>query len=291
MREMASLVEELRQVVRRGLPLTPGGKWPRLAALASVRARAGTDTSPTARAEAVDWVLRRTLARMEPDGLRDAAKALFGLPPGPGPGANLTARRETAATAAGKEAHHFRKRIEPQLLTEFAHALVRDAAAQTRPWAAPPPVRPGRRRRVLPADVFAWEAHAHEEALTRLWAGVYALRAELLSAERNVSMGDAEEANAAADDALRAYGRLQDQARAYRAAYGAALLPDGAAAPHQLGELAGWVPELTVAEDTLLADAAAAPTPDLFLARLLALPGGPDLIARWRTELTEGDRA
>ena len=110
------------------------------------------------------------LARLKLEGLRDAAKALFGLPPAES-GSNLTLRRETAAKVLGKEVHHFRKRLEPQVLAEVAHALQWDAAAPARPWASPSPVRPDKQHRRLPSDIFAWEATEYEEALTSAVGG------------------------------------------------------------------------------------------------------------------------
>ncbi|MER8083822.1 hypothetical protein ABTZ57_01335 [Streptomyces sp. NPDC094048] len=222
------------------------------------------------------------LGRIEPAGLRDSAKALFGLPPA-GPGLTLTLRRDIAAKAADREVNHFRKRLEPQILTALAHALERDAASQTKPWASAPPVRPARRRRRLPPDVFAWEAAEHEEALTRLWACVYALRAELLAVERLASMGDS--CDATADAALWRYGQMHAQARRYRSAYGGELLPDGAA-PHDLAELAGWTPTLSPTQTLLVADASTAPDPSLFVAAVRAADGGGDLVNTWRTALT-----
>ncbi len=286
-RETSGLIEELRSLARKGLPPQPGGDWPRLTSLASVTARAGQDTGPAARAEALDWVLRRVLARLEPQALRESAKALFGLGSA-APGTNLTLRRGAAAKAADREVHHFRKRVEPQLLAALAQALERDAAAQAKPWASPPPVRPVRRRRTLPRDVFAWEAAEHEETLTRLWALVYGLRAELLAVERQASMGDHAEATAASDAALWRYGQLQAEARRYRAAYGAALLPDGGAAPHELASLAGWTPKLSPTETVLVADAASAASTHVFMLTVHAATGGGDLLTTWRTALIAG---
>lgn len=283
-RDSSGLTEELRLLARKGLP-PAGGSWPRLTALASVVARAGDETSPGARAAALNQVMRRVLARLEPEGLRDAAKALFGLAPGES-GSTLTLRREAAAKVMGREVNHFRKRVEPQVLTALAHALERDAAGQAKPWASPPPVCAAGHRRRLPADVFAWEAAEHEEALTRLWACVYALRAELLAVERQVSMGDTEAALTTADTALWRYGQLQAEARRYRTAYGAALLPDGTAGPHELAALAGWAPRLSQTDTALLADIASANSQNLFLRTLLAAPGGKRLLGVWRTELT-----
>jgi hypothetical protein len=284
-RESSGLAEELRGLARKGLPLEPGGAWPRLTGLASVSARVGDDKSPAARTEALDWVLRRVLARLEPEGLRDSAKALFGLPPAEA-GSNLTHRRETAAKVLEREVNHFRKRVEPRILIALAHALERDAAGQAKSWASPPPVRPGRRRRHLPADVFAWEAAEHEEVLTRLWACVYALRAELLAVERQVSMGGAGAASVASDAALWRFGQLHAQARRYRVAYGGELLLDGTAGPHDLAELAGWTPKLSPIETALVVDASSATSAHLFILTVHAATGGNDLLTTWRTALT-----
>ncbi|MFI8813537.1 MULTISPECIES: hypothetical protein [unclassified Streptomyces] len=278
----SELAKELRGLLRKGLPPDPRGDWPRLGALASVSARAGADATPAGRAEALDGVLRRVLGRIEPEGLRSAAKALFGLPPA-SPGLTLTVRRDLAAKEAGREVNHFRKRVEPEILVGLAVALERDAASQTAPWASAPPVRKARSRRRLPPDVYAWEAAEHEEALTRLWACVYALRAELLAVERQVSMGDPTDATA--DAALWRYGQMQAQARRYRAAYGGELLPDGAA-PHDLADLAGWTPALSPAQLLLVADASSSPDPVAFAAAVRTERDGDALVSVWRTALT-----
>lgn len=286
-RDTAGVADELRLLSRKGLPSEPGGHWPRLTALAAATVRSASYTSAVTPTEALDALLRRVLARLEPEGLRVPAQILFGLPPAEA-GSTLTLRRDAAAKAAGREVHHFRKRIEPQILTIVAHALQRDADSQPAPWASPPPVRSGRRHRQLPRDVFAWEAAEHEEALSRLWACVYALRAELLAVERQVSMGVQDAVPAASGEALRRYGQLQSQARRYRAAYGGALLPDGSAAPHELAGLAGWAPKLSATETELVADAASAAGPEQFLTTVLATAAGRSLLATWRTALTDG---
>jgi hypothetical protein len=278
-----SLAAELRLLARKGFPLEPGGAWPRLLALAA--GAAGVGSGASARTEALDGTLRRVLARLEPEESREAAKALFGLPPAR-PGLSLTRRREVAAGLLGREAHHFRKRMEPRILAAVAYAVEREAAARSRPWASPPPVRPSSERRCLPKDVFAWEAAEHEETLTRLWACVYALRGELLAVERQVSLGDLGEATASADTALWRYGQLQAQVRRYRAAYGGALLPDGQASPQDLVALAGWTPHLSATENALVADASSAVSARLFASNVHAAIGGAGLLAAWRTALT-----
>ncbi|MFD7498950.1 hypothetical protein ACFV8T_42865 [Streptomyces sp. NPDC059832] len=90
---------------------------------------------------------------------------------------------------------------------------------------------------------------------------------------------------ATADAALWRYGQIHAQARHYQAAYGGELLPDGAA-PHDLADLAGWTPALSPTQTLLVADAASAPTPGLFLEAMRAAPGGSDFVTTWRTALT-----
>jgi hypothetical protein len=281
------LATELRLLARKGLPLGPGDGWPRLLALAATAG--GVEGGTSARTEALDGALRRALARLEPERSREAAKALFGLPPAR-PGLTLTRRREVAAGVLGREVHHFRKRMEPRILAAVAYTLEREAAARTRPWATPPPVRPSPARRCLPKDVFAWEAAEHEETLTRLWACVYTLRAELLAVERQVSLGDLGGATASADAALWRYGQLQAQVRRYRAAYGGVLLPDGQASPQDLVALAGWTPHLSATENALVTDASSAAGVRLFTSNVHAAAGGANLLAVWRTALTASEK-
>ena len=288
-RRITHLAEELRTVTRKGLPLEPGINVPRLSALASVTTEAGDDDEPDTRTDALDHVLRRVLTRLEPENFRVQAKALFGLPPGPA-GATLTGRRAAAAGLAHREAHHFRKRIEPRILLTLARALLRDAAAHTGPWGSPPPVHPYTRRRPVPRDVFAWEAAEHEESLTRLWSCVYALRAELLAVERHLSMDDRQRATDAADTALWRYGQTQAEARRYRTAYGAALLRDSTAGPQDLVRLAGWTPRLPPADAALTADASTAPDTTAFL-RALTIDGDTRLLTAWRTALTHTEES
>lgn len=278
----SELAKELRGLLRKGLPPDPRGDWPRLGTLASVRARAGADATPAGRAEVLDAVLRRMLGRIEPEGLKGAAMVLFGLPPA-STGLTLTVRRDLAAKLAGREVNHFRKRVEPEILAGLAVALERDAASQRAPWASPPPVRKVPHRRRLPPDVYAWEAAEHEESLTRLWACVYALRAELLAVERQVSMGCSTDATA--DAALWRYGQTQAQARRYRAAYGGELLPHGAA-PHDLVGLAGWTPLLSPGQLLLVTDSSSAPDSVSFVAVVRAARDGDLLVATWRDALT-----
>jgi hypothetical protein len=88
------------------------------------------------------------------------------------------------------------------------------------------------------------EAVEHEEHIVRLWAGVYALRAELLACQRLASMNPAgAELRESAEAALWRAGQLHAAARRYRRAYGARIL-HGGIAPDALIDLAGWSPPL-----------------------------------------------
>jgi hypothetical protein len=100
--------------------------------------------------------------------------------------------------------------------------------------------------------MFAWEAVEHEEQLSRLWAAVYALRAELLACERWASMdpGSGEHVDAA-ETALWRAGQLHVAIRAYRRAYGNRLL-HGDIAPDRLVGMAGWTPPLSPQDVELL---------------------------------------
>jgi hypothetical protein len=170
----------------------------------------------------------------------------------------LTERRAKAADVAGYEVHHFRKRIEPRICEHLAILLAADtAAANTR--AVPPRLSRAARPLRLPADVFAWEAAQHEQAIAELWSAVYALRAALLAVAHQASMDGARhpETAAAAHQALLRLTRLHTAAAAYRVVYGPQLLgADPGTDPGDLAALAGWHPELDSATAAALAAAA-----------------------------------
>ncbi|MFK3983041.1 hypothetical protein ACI2K4_22025 [Micromonospora sp. NPDC050397] len=278
-----ALTAALRKLVRYGLPLAPGLVDDVLLDLPGVRARATQPDDRASRLAAFDGLLRWCLARFDDESLTDAARAMFGLPPGMS-GTTLTQRREIAAAACGHEVHHFRKRIEPRLLIVLAWALRRDSDeyALTRA-VAPPLARPSARPRV-PADPFAWEAAEHAELLSRLWSGVYLLRAELLGLARARSMrGEPAALVAAACTALRRYAELLALTGRYRAAYGEVLLhADTGLPPEGLVDLAGWTPRLDPTQRAALAGAADGAGTEL--AFLAAVPG--EITAGWCEALT-----
>ncbi len=204
-------------------------------------------------------------------------------------GATLTARRTAAATAAGYEAHHFRKRIEPKLLDLLAWQLRRDSEEFTAQHAEPPELHAASRLLVLPADVFAWEAAEHQHALAVLWGAVYLLRAELLTVARLASMESDDDALAAATAiALWRHALVLRAVGQYRAAYGAVLLHGAAElGPDEVATSAGWTPTLTPTQEMLLAECADQVQGFAdFAARLNAAAGGAELSATWRRGLT-----
>ncbi|WP_344748530.1 hypothetical protein [Streptosporangium vulgare] len=243
---------------------------PTLLALPGVSVRAANSHNATSRARALDGLLRWQLAQLEHE-LADAARILFGAAPGTA-GTTLTERRARAARAAGYEVHHFRKRIEPRLCLLLADMLAADSEEVAAVHAVPPvltatsqgPLR-------LPADVFAWEVVEHERMLSKLWAAVYALRADLLDLARLVSM-DAPDHDRyqAVDTALWRYGQVLAEADEYRGAYGDALLHTGTRLPPRgLAQLAGWIPPIPeAATDQLSVVARIATTQQDFLAQV-----------------------
>lgn len=249
------LAAALARILRRGLPVTATTADPVLLALRGVIARAVDPDDDASRTAALDGVLRGLLARFHDARYAEAARALFGLPPA-GPGQNLTVRRELAAGAAGHEVHHFRKRVEPRLVAQLASALLADADRFTRSRVIAPRLAPVPGRQVVPADPFAWEVAEHEEALSRLWAAIYAARAELLAVDRLLSFGaDRQEITVHAVTAAWRWAQASVEATSYATAFSSEAADDGSA--HDLVALAGWTPPLTAEHAARLRDAAA----------------------------------
>jgi hypothetical protein len=259
------VVAGLQQLLKRGLPVTPASADAALLKLRGIVARATDSADDASRTAALDGTLRSLLARFPDARYASAARALFGLPPAE-PGQNLTVRRELAATAAGHEVHHFRKRVEPKLIEKIAWELVADAERFTRLPMIAPRLAPVSRRQPVPADPFAWEVAEHEEQLTRLWSAIYAARAELLAAERLISL-DADQADIIHTTVTAAWRWAAARAEAigYRTAFDA----DSDGSADELVALAGWTPILTPAQASRLTEAAdGGATREQFTARL-----------------------
>jgi hypothetical protein len=274
-------------LLRAGLPPRDEPLLDDLLALRAVTARATDPADHASRLRALDGWLRWALARLGHPRLAEGARLLFGAAPGAA-GLTLTERRAKAAAAAGYEAHHFRKRIEPRIVARLAAVLAADDA-ETADSAAAPRLARARRPLRLPADVFAWEAAEHEQSLAQLWAEVYALRAALLAVARLAGMHGAEhpETGAATAHALWRAALLHARVLTYRETYGPQLL--GAAPgtdPGELAAFAGWQPPLDPHVLGELADLAAAhPDPGDFQHALSEL--AVEAADAWRRALAQ----
>jgi hypothetical protein len=287
------LAGSLRPLLKVGLPIAPDCVSDALLELNGVTARSSDPHDRLCRVKVLDGLVRWQLAKFDNPELAEAARILFGLVPGAA-GTTQTVRRQQAARVTGYELHHFRKRIEPKIVDLLAWQLHRDSQEHVpRSRAvAPQLVFSGADRRLLPADVFAWEAAEHGEAVSRLWSAVYALRADLFAIERLVSMESPQsDVTSACDSALWRAAVLLSTARQYHDAYGGRLLhSDTELAPGQLIRLAGWTPRLGMPEIDLIVDIVGNPEAGrpAFMERLLAAPAGGELIAGWRSDLSAG---
>lgn len=118
-----------------------------------------------------------------PDDVRgEAARTLFGLTPGTR-GTSLTTRRQKATDG---DLDHFRKRIEPKIIRQLAWQLHQDSQNYIpRSRDVPPQLEPsGDTPTITKGDISSKDKSEHEELLSRIWAHVYALRAEILRVER-----------------------------------------------------------------------------------------------------------
>ncbi|MFY9806470.1 MAG: hypothetical protein WAK86_04290, partial [Pseudonocardiaceae bacterium] len=150
---------------------------------------------------------------------------------------------------------------------EIAAALLADADRFTRVALVAPRLAPAAGRERVTADPFAWEVAEQEEALTRVWSAVYALRAELLAVERLISLDlDDQQVAAHAVTAAWRWALASTTARTYTAAFTARpdADPDAGSdsaraesAGAELVALAGWAPPLTPDQQDRLRAAAA----------------------------------
>jgi hypothetical protein len=127
---------------------------------------------------------------------------------------------------------------------------------------AAPRLAPATGRERVGADPFAWEVAEQEEALTRVWSALYALRAELLAVERLISLDlDDQQIIAHTVTAAWRWALASTAAHTYTAAFGAT--PGASAGEHrelaaaELVALAGWTPALTEVQQQRLRAAAA----------------------------------
>jgi hypothetical protein len=243
--ELARLTCALKVVSRAGLPLRPDRVPAELLGLAGVLARSVRPDDRLARVAALERLLRTTLQRLEPIDRREAAEGLFVVAQG---GRTLTLRRSYAANALGYNVHHFRKRIEPELLEDIAWRLHQDSlqyAQRARDGA--PFEASGHTPLITEEQLVHPDTVEHEVLLSRIWSDVYGLRAELIA--REASRDDPEQAVAfqeAATGSLWYLARLLSRLSTYSEKYGRSILHGTAEYNAEaLIRLAGWSGELT----------------------------------------------
>ena len=241
------------RLLRRGLPVTSSDVDSTLLGLRGVVARAVDPADETSLIAALDGTLRGMLARFPDTRYAAAVRALFGLRPAE-PGQNLTVRRDLAAAQAGHEVHHFRKRVEPKLIEKIAWELLADHDRFTRSMMIAPRLVSATARHPIPPDPFAWEVAEQEEQLTRVWAAIYAARAELLAVERLISL-EADRVDVLHAAVTAAWRWASSRAEAI--SYTTAFAPEPETSVDDLVALAGWTPDLTKAQMSRLTEAAA----------------------------------
>lgn len=244
------LAEALQPLIASGLPVDTGLDDLRLLGLRGVVARSIDPDIRLSRIKALDDLLRRMLATYPDDVLAGAAQELFGIAPG-SRGMTLTDRRDRAARAADRSPDHFRKHIEPKIIQRVAWLLHRDSQNYiSRERDTPPPLAvSGDTPVVAFGDITDKDRNEHEEALSRLWAHVYALRAEILKTERlkqwpydpsepGTSERILQETITARDNEIRVIQILIEQ---YIGKYGESIAHgDGEFSARALLRLAGW---------------------------------------------------
>lgn len=179
------LVEPLKEILKAGLPVTDAFYDMHVLALRGVVARSVMPHDRLSRIKALNELLARLLVHFPDDTLGEPARIAFGLAPG-ARGLILTKRRERAATEMERDVDHFRKRIEPRIVRELARQLHSDSqnyVPRTTPTTGPIEIS-GDTPYIAAGDVASHDVAKREEALSRLWASIYTLRAEILRVER-----------------------------------------------------------------------------------------------------------
>ncbi|WP_147281305.1 hypothetical protein [Gaiella occulta] len=235
----------LKRGIRVGLPVKPDAAPEVLLELRGVRARAIDAGRFLSRVKALNGLLHGFLTGLGEGEEARALRCLFAVH-AEDRGTTLTHRRRRAAGILGYNDTHFRKHIEPRLLRDFAWLLHEDSQTYTpRSRKAPPKIEiSGDTPTLTPGEV-----NEHEELVSRIWALVYELRAELICKARLEAEGD-QTAQAEVDDAsgtsLWLVARLLSRMHDYLDRYGERILHGEAEFNAEgLIRLAGWSYELS----------------------------------------------
>jgi len=175
-----ALAGAVRGLLKHGLPARLRDSIGPLLEMRGVIARSVKPEDSMSRLDALNKLLKQTIRRWPREKERAALNVLFGLEKGYA-SSNLTARRERAAGHTGYGPTHFRKVIEPKLISDFSAALWQDHLRYSpRTKYAPPPTEiSGDSPSVGPGDLTE-----QEELVSRIWSEVYGLRAEIIAAGR-----------------------------------------------------------------------------------------------------------
>jgi hypothetical protein len=242
------LAEALKLVLRKGLPVIPDGCPKLLLQLRGVRARAIDHTDYLSRVKALNALLQSLLLGLGDSEEAQALQILFAAR-GAERGTTLTERRSRAAKVGDWDYDdtHFRKHIEPRLVRDLAWFLHEDSQNYTpRTQYAPAPTEiSGDTPALTAADV-----NEQEELVSRIWAVVYELRAELIHrALVEEAVGPPQTAPAIPW----LVARLLTHIHRYLEQYGQRIMHgDAEFRAEGLIRLAGWTSEVTPHEATTL---------------------------------------
>ena len=169
--------ESLRSALEQALrdPWGPTAPASLVAALLPPTSRRGPSANVAVR-QSLSRLVRHTMGDRTAPTL-----ALFGYDPA-ADHKSLTVRRQVAASLAGYEVHHFRKRIEPEILEELAQQITHLESTNGPDPLRPPFVAP--ERRVLdPSDIAAVVAVERERLVSAIWSATYYLHAFFIQLE------------------------------------------------------------------------------------------------------------
>jgi hypothetical protein len=249
---LGHIANGLKQVLRRGHPVTPDHAPDVLLRLRGVAARAINADDFLSCVKAFNGLLLSLLLALGDSEEAQALQILFAANASDR-GTTLTNRRARASRVGGWDYNldHFRKRVEPRLVRDLAWLFQEDSQNYTpRTRYAPDPIEiSGDSPSLYPSDV-----NEQEELLSRTWALVYELRAELIHKARlETDDADQSDIDEAGDAALWIVARLLTRIQEYLERYGDRILHgDAEFRAEGLIRLAGWSGELTPEQATRL---------------------------------------
>lgn len=179
--DVDSISKALMAVLKRGMPMGYDDAPEVLIDLLGVVARSIHPDERMSRIDTANRMVAGTIEQIAEERHRRAMRAVFMLD-ATTRSLNLTKRWERAATAAGYSYDHYRKLKGPQVVRdEIALPLHLDSLRyKSRARRAPAALEPTGDTPKLTID----DLTAQEEHVSRIWAEVYSLRAELIAAGR-----------------------------------------------------------------------------------------------------------